>query len=475
MVIVNDQPQTHVAQLPPRVVIAAPQGRSGKTIVSIGLCAAFTRRGLSVQPFKKGPDYIDPSWLAAAANRSCRNIDPFLIAEGTWLTAFRRASQGADLALVEGAMGLYDSFDPGGWGSTAHTARLLDAPVILVINAARMTRSIAAMITGYQRFEPETNIAGVILNNVSGSRHERKLKAAVEQYCGIPVLGSIPRDHNLGIAQRHLGIIPYREAQDSTVVIDRVCHCLEDHVNLDGILAIARSASGGYMVDVETPGKKETVVRVGVMLDRVFTFYYPENLEALTQAGADLVFIDSLQNQQLPDIDGLYIGGGFPELFLAELQANGGLRQDIAQAIEDGLPVYAECAGLMYLCRGIRWHGQWYEMVGVIPSEVEIRQQTQGHGYVVVEVTGDNPLFPVGLTLRGHEFHHSSLSQLDGLKFAYGMRRGQGIDGKVDAIVYKNVFAAYTHLHALGVPQWAEAFVSLALRERKCQQSLLKT
>lgn len=315
--------------------------------------------------------------------------------------------------------------------------------------------------------------AGVILNNVSGSRHERKLRTAVEQYCGIPVLGSIPKDRNLSISERHLGLIPYRETQDSTSVIDRIYHHLKENLNLDSILDIARSASDGYAMDVETPTKKATAVRVGVMLDRVFSFYYPENLEALTRAGADLVFIDSLRDQRLPDIGGLYIGGGFPELFLEELEANRSLRQDIAQAIENGLPVYAECAGLMYLCQGIRWRGQWHEMVGVIPSEVEICQQPQGHGYVMVEVTGDNPLFPIGLTLRGHEFHHSRLSRLTGLKFAYKMGRGQGINGKVDGIVYKNVFAAYTHLHALGVPQWAEAFVSLALRERKCQPSFL--
>ena len=205
------------------------------------------------------------------------------------------------------------------------------------------------------------------------------------------------------------------------------------------------------------------------MLDRVFTFYYPDNLEALNQAGAELVFIDSLQEPRLPEIDGLYIGGGFPELFLKELEANRSLRQNIAQAIEDGLPVYAECAGLMYLCQGIQWHGQRREMVGVFPSEVEICEKPQGHGYVVTEVTGENPLFPIGLTLRGHEFHYSRLSQLAGLNFAYRLQRGWGIDGKVDAIIYKNVFAAYTHLHALGVPLWAEAFVSLVLGERKRQ------
>lgn len=207
------------------------------------------------------------------------------------------------------------------------------------------------------------------------------------------------------------------------------------------------------------------------MLDPVFSFYYPDNLEALSLAGAELVFINSLQHR-LPEIDGLYLGGGFPEFFLESLEANRELRHDIADAVEDGLPVYAECAGLMYLCQGIRWQGRYHEMVGAIPAEVEIAHRPRGHGYVVAEVTAENPLFPVGLTLRGHEFHHSKLVKSDGLKFAYRMRRGRGVDGKVDGVIYKNVFAAYTHLHALGVPQWAEAFVSLASQEQKCQPSL---
>ncbi|MFC1971820.1 cobyrinate a,c-diamide synthase [Chloroflexota bacterium] len=451
------------------VLISAPQGRSGKSVVSLALCAAFIRRGLVVQPFKRGPDYIDPSWLTAAAGRSCRNIDPYLMPEGVCLDSFHKASSEADLAIVEGAMGLYDGLDSAGWGSTAHVARLLSVPVILVVNAARMTRSVAAMVMGYQKFEPETGIAGVILNNVSGSRHENKLRAAIEQHCGIPVLGGIPRDDSLCIPQRHLGIIPYRETSNANLVIDRISRYVERHLDLDGILDIARRAAGGRVTDSEIRTRKDAVVKLGVVLDRVFTFYYPENLEALTQAGAELVFIDSLQDQRLPDIDGLYIGGGFPELFLEELEANRSLREDIARAVEDGLPVYAECAGLMYLCRGIRWNNKVNEMVGVIQGEVEMCQKPQGHGYVEVEVANENPLFPVGLTLRGHEFHHSRLHQSAGLKSVYKVLRGRGINGKIDAIVYKNVLAAYTHLHALGVPQWAEAFVSLALRERKCQ------
>jgi len=449
-------------------IIAAPRGQSGKTIISTGLCAAFVQCGLSVQPFKKGPDYIDPSWLTAAAGRSCRNIDSFMIPEEIWLTSFRKACRRADLALVEGAMGLYDSLDSEGLGSTAYMSRLLRVPVILVVNSTRMTRSIAAMVMGYQKFEPETDIAGVILNNVSGNRHEHKLRTAVEHYCGIPVLGSMPKDDSICIPQRHLGIVPYREAKETTtLVIDRIRHRIEENLDLPGILAIAQRVGDSKTTKEVEPIEKETVVRIGVMLDKVFTFYYPENLEALTQAGADLVFIDSLRDQRLPDIDGLYIGGGFPELFLEELEANRSLREDIARAVEDELPVYAECAGLMYLCRRIHWDDKWHEMVGIINNEIEICQKPQGHGYVEIEVTGQNQLFSTGLTMRGHEFHYSKLSHSTDLKCAYSMKRGHGIDGKVDAISYKNVLASYTHLHALGVPKWAEAFVSLALRNKR--------
>jgi len=464
--MVSNQLGTQANRWPPRVVIAAPQGQSGKTTISLGLCAAFTQRGLVVQPFKKGPDYIDPSWLTAAANRDCRNLDIFLIPKERLLLSFQHACQGADLALVEGAMGLYDSSDIDGEESTAQVARLLGSPVILVVNTARMTRSVAAMVTGYQRFEPNTNIAGVILNNVSGSRHESKLVAAIEKYCGILVLGCMPRDHNLNITQRHLGLIPCAETERAASIIKRISDSVNTHLDLDGILAIASKSAVQWISATSEPEREPSLVRIGVMADRVFSFYYPENLDALRQAGADLVFINSLRDQKLPDIDGLYLGGGFPELFIKELEGNSTLCLDVAQAVRNGLPVYAECAGLIYLCQGVHWHGHRYEMVGAIPGEVEMCQQPQGHGYVEVEVVNENPLFPVGMKLRGHEFHYSKLSKLDGLKFAYKVLRGQGIDGQ-DGIVYNNILATYTHLHALGVPQWAEAFVSLALRERK--------
>ncbi len=451
------------------VVVSAPQGRSGKTIVSLALCALLRKRGLVVQPFKKGPDYIDPSWLTGAAGRGCRNLDLFFMAEESLPAYFRRMCHGADVAVVEGAMGLYDGLDSG-WGSTAHVARALSLPVILVVNTSRMTGSIAALVTGFQRFQPEVGVAGVVLNNVSGTRHERKLRIAVERYCGIPVVGSVPRDPDLLVKERHLGLIPFSEDEHAKSVVDRVCSLLEPNLDLDGILDVALRFETASPVRQRSVKSEKHLSRIGVMLDRVFNFYYADNLEALSEAGAELVFIDSLRDR-LPRVDGLYIGGGFPEFFLRDLEANVGLRKDIANAAEAGMPMYGECAGLMYLCRGIWWQDRYHEMVGAIPAEVEIRRRPQGHGYAVAEVVGDNPLFPVGTTVRGHEFHHSRLVASAGLDFVYRMRRGRGVAGGMDGIVHKNVFAAYTHLHVAGAPMWAEAFVSLASAEWKRERS----
>ncbi len=447
------------------VLISAPQGRSGKTIASLALCAAFKRRGLVVQPFKKGPDYIDPSWLTEAAGRNCRNLDPFLMLEDIMLDSFKQACFGADIAIAEGAMGLFDGPESAGWGSTAHLAQILNLPVILIVDCTRMTGSIAAMVSGYQHFQPDVHIGGIILNNVSGPRHERKLKTAVEEHCKIPVVGSIPRNSGLNLTQRHLGHIPFPENEGAEPVIERIRSIIEPKLDLDAIMAIAASFTIDGQQNLDMVADQTEKVRIGVIRDRVFNFYYPENLTELERAGAELVFIDSLKDS-LPSIDGLLIGGGFPELFLEELEANHKLRTSIAEAIEDGLPVYAECAGLMYLCKAINWQGRRCEMVGVIPTEVELSKRPQGHGYVEAEVSVENPLFPTGMAFRGHEFHHSKLVEPDKLEFVYRVKRGHGAGEGIDGIKYKNAVAAYTHLHALGTPQWAQSFVELVLKER---------
>ncbi|MFC2027895.1 cobyrinate a,c-diamide synthase [Chloroflexota bacterium] len=450
------------------VLISAPQGRSGKTIASLALCAILRKRGFAVQPFKKGPDYIDPSWLTEAAGRNCHNLDPFLMPEKAMLESFHQNCIGSDIAIVEGAMGLFDGPESAGWGSTAHLARLLNLPVILVVDCTRMTGSIAAMVSGYQHFQSDIHIAAVILNNVSGPRHERKLRTAVEEHCKIPVVGSIPRDQNLNMTQRHLGHIPFPENDGAEPIIERICSKLEPCLDLDKTLTIAGVSVGNRSINEIDSAEKHELVKIGVIKDKVFNFYYPENLEELNRAGAELVFIDSLQ-ERLPEVDGLYIGGGFPEFFLEELEANRKLRREIAESIERGMPVYAECAGLMYLCKAINWQGKRHEMVGAISAEIELSKRPQGHGYVEAEVSVENPLFPVGMILRGHEFHHSKLIEPDKLEFANRVKRGHGAGEGVDGIIYKNVFAAYTHLHALGTPQWAQAFVELVLRERKNQ------
>jgi len=483
----------------PRLVIAAPQGRSGKTTVTLGLCAAFKARGLGVQPFKKGPDYIDPSWLSEAAGRPCRSLDTvFYEKPEDFLRAFVRPAQQADLSIVEGNHGLFDSFDETGIGSTAAVARTLEAPILLVVNATRIGRSAAAIVHGCQTFEPETNIAGVIFNNVAHGRHEERLRQAVENHCGIPVLGAIPRDKKLTIPDRHLGLIP-REEEDSLLSAIMTCQrAIEHHLDLDMILDIARSARSLPILD--EPETTESaisspIVKIGVLRDRAFTFYYPENLEALEEAGAELFFIDAFHDTKLSPVDALYIGGGFPEMFMEELSANLALRVTIKGAIENDLPVYAECGGLMYLSQRIRWGEKSAEMVGALSCEIEMTGKPQGHGYVVAQVEKENPFFAPGTILRGHEFHNSRLLEVRCTLFngsdssedqsrlsdqnskgrrnvltAYRLSRGNGIGESRDGILYRNVLASYTHLHCGGAPNWAAGFVRRALEYRETRQ-----
>ena len=504
------------------VVIGAPQGRSGKTTVTLGLCAALRRSGLSVQPFKKGPDYIDPSWLSEAAGRACRSLDPFFLqGEAALQEAFWQGMAGAQFGVVEGNHGLYDSAagdgqEDDGQGSTAAVARALGAPVLLVINAARMGRSAAALVAGYLHFEPETPIRGVILNNVSGSRHESRLRRAIEAHCGVPVLGALGRDEALAIPDRHLGLVPRGEEDGLLPAIAACREAVERGVEVEEVVRIggdlsprppSRGGKGETMGAGEvgmarlTPprlpsrgGKGETMgagevgmasltppwpsplagrgeaalpgsgTVVGVIRDRAFSFYYAENLEALERAGGRLVFLDALRDERLPaGLGALVIGGGFPEVFMDALQANAGLRGEIRRAVEHGLPVYADCGGLMYLSRGITWQGRRAEMVGALPVEVEMTGKPQGHGYVLAQVDAPNPFFLAGTVLRGHEFHQSRLIGLtEGLATGMQLSRGRGLGGGRDAIVYRNVWASYTHLHAAGAPQWAEGVVRSA-------------
>ncbi len=446
-----------------RLAIGAPHGRSGKTTITLGLIAAFKRMGLVVQPFKKGPDFIDPGWLSLAAGRTCRSLDLYFVDKDRLVEQFVTGSKAADIAVIEGAMGLYDGLDLEGSDSTAAVARAVKAPILMVIDTTRMTRSAAAMIKGFQNFEPGTEIAGVILNKVARSRHEDMLRNSIEHYTGIPVLGAIPKQKTPLIAERHLGLVTVNEWERVNELLENLGRQMDQYTDLKAILEIAGAAEPlpEYAVN---PTKTDRKARIGIIKDNVFSFYYPENLEALEQAGAELVFINSLKDANLPDIQGLYIGGGFPEVFGQELEQNVSLRASIRKSVLNGLPVYAECGGLMYLSRRIHHGGGSFEMCGVLPCDTQMSSRPKGHGYTGMMTTSPNYLFEIGSEIRGHEFHHSQVCNVDAneMQCIYKVNRGYGIDGRADGLIVQNVIASYNHLYAPSHPEWAKNFVTKA-------------
>nr|MBT8076303.1 cobyrinate a,c-diamide synthase [Gammaproteobacteria bacterium] len=370
--------------------VAAAHKSSGKTTVSIGLTAALVRQGLAVQPFKKGPDYIDPLWLARAAGRPCYNLDFFIQSRAEICATFSTHLPDGSIGLIEGNKGLFDGIDVRGSDSNAALATMLAAPVVLVIDTGGITRGIAPLIRGYLDFDPDVDIRGVILNKVGGARHESKLRAALEHYTDTEVLGAIGRDRALEIPERHLGLVPANEASGPGTadrVISRLAGTVEAGVDLDRIIDIAGAA--GFpeaCLDMSDRSQRQVTtvkpnVRIAIARDAAFGFYYPDDLEAFEQAGAELIPFDTLRDQKLPEADGLFIGGGFPETHLRELSANHSLLAEIKQALLAGKPAYAECGGLMYLARKIEWRGDSADMVGFVPADVIVGQRPQGRGY----------------------------------------------------------------------------------------------
>jgi len=455
------------ARNPHRFLVSAAHKSSGKTTIAIGLAHALRERGLAVQTFKKGPDYIDPMWLTAASGRRCRNLDPYLSDTAEYRGAFRRHAATADVSMVEGNKGLYDGLALDGSNSNAALAKALGLPVVLVIDARGMTRGIAPLILGYQAFDRDVRIAGVILNNLGGSRHEAKLRMVVEHYTDVRVLGAVHCDPRLVIAERHLGLTPSNEADEVAQRIAAIGGLVGAQVDVDAVLRLAADvpplAAPGDAVTAPFPPAAAPDLRIGVLQDRAFGFYYADDLDALRAAGATLVRIDALTDAQLPNVDGLFIGGGFPELHAAGLESNAALRGKIRAAIDAGLPVYAECGGLMYLARSLTYKGQTHRMVGVIPGDVVMHDRPVGRGYVTLEESADFPwgAAPAGEgTIRAHEFHYSSIENLPAdLRCAYEVRRGHGVDGRRDGIVVRNVLASYAHLRSTGGNAWARRFV----------------
>lgn len=456
----------------PRVVIAGTGGDSGKTLVSLSLALAWRDQGHRVAAFKKGPDYIDRAWLAWASDMEARNLDSYLVPGDRLVGSFIETATGvrSRVSLVEGNRGLHDGLDGAGTYSTAELAKLLDAPVVLLLDATKTTRTAAAVALGCQQVDPDCRVAGVILNRVAGARHEKVLRDAVEQITGLPVFGVIPRQPDLAdlLPDRHLGLVTPAEHDAQAALAKRLTELGSAYLDTDGLLALADSAPPLDPVEapkVEAPQVGSTV-RIGYFWDKAFTFYYPENLEALERAGAELTPLSALADTALGAVDALYIGGGFPETQAQGLMDNAAMRGAVKAAAAEGLPIYAECGGLMYLAESLTWMGETYAMAGVLPLQLSVEKRPQGHGYMEVETDGDSPFLPRGIRLRGHEFHYSRVPGKTPLSTVYRVLRGTGLGEGRDGLRQGNTVASYLHLHALGVPEWAPGLVAAARRFR---------
>ncbi|NNE64546.1 MAG: cobyrinate a,c-diamide synthase [Gammaproteobacteria bacterium] len=444
--------------------LSAAHKSSGKTMLSIGLSAAFRERQLSVQCFKKGPDYIDPIWLSLAAGNPCQNLDFYTSSKEFIRAQFHHYGVDNQVILVEGNKGLHDGISVDGSDSNAAMAKLLNLPVVLVIDTAGITRGIAPLLQGYINFDPEIDIAGVILNKVGGRRHTAKLINAVENYTDLPVFGAITRDPSLALCERHLGLVPGNEiGDDASILIEKWRQQVEKEIDLEALLKLGPPRQP--QTDIQFfQSARQSRLRIAIARDAVFGFYYAADLERFAALGVDLVNFDTTRDKLLPDnIDGLFIGGGFPETNLHSISRNTSLLLDIKQKIESGLPTYAECGGLMYLCRRISYKGQCADVAGVIPADVMMHDKPQGRGYVKLEAGKKHPWCDQhkSTEIHAHEFHYSTLTNCEEpLKFGYRITRGQGIDGINDGIICYNLLASYSHLRHTDSCPWVDQFIN---------------
>ncbi|MCL1979212.1 MAG: hydrogenobyrinic acid a,c-diamide synthase (glutamine-hydrolyzing) [Methanomassiliicoccaceae archaeon] len=440
----------------PRVVIAGTHSGAGKSTITMGLLMALKKRGLNPQSFKAGPDYLDPMHHTMALGKECRNLD-------TWMFGneieklFVNGSEGSGISVIEGVMGLYDGMDGiNEEGSTAHLSKVLKAPVILVIDASSMARSAGAMALGYKEYDKNTALAGVIFNMVGSPSHLRMLESSLGS---IPCLGGVYRNECMEIESRHLGLVPAAENFDMKRY-ERISEHVERCVDIDMLVKIAGSAPPfGRKYEKEPPGKSR--VRIGVARDRAFNFYYVHNIESMAEAGAEIVPFSPIDDD-LPDVDGLYLGGGYPELFSAGLERNIGMRAAVKKASDDGMPIYAECGGMMYLSKNISdMEGKRYEMCGIFGSESRMRNSERVLGYVQMTSNTDSILCEKGWTVRGHEFHYSATAPAGQERYAFELSLGKGIEKGKDGMMAGNTVAGYTHIHFASNPKIPRRYVDL--------------
>lgn len=449
----------------PRLVIAANHSGAGKTTIVTGLLAALAGRGLKVQSYKVGPDYIDPGYHRLASGKPAHNLDTWLLPAEKMVSIFADTSANNDIVIIEGVMGLHDG-GRSGISSTAAIAKLLNAPVVLVLDARSMGESAAATALGYKLYDPEVNFAGVIINRIGSESHHMMISEALERL-NIPVLGAIKRNAALTMPERHLGLTPVTE-HDAGQTLQILSEQINRQVSIDQIIKVAQQAPPLRWVSKQQEQSGASGIRIGVAMDDVFTFYYSQSLDALVAAGAELVPFSPLQDTSLPDVDGLILGGGFPEMFVEQLAANHKIRQAIARVGRQGMPIYAECGGLMYLCRQITdFSGRSHEMTGLVPATCVMQSKLETVGYVEAAALRDNVLCQAGEVIRGHEFHFSRMVPDDAdtaFPWAFQFKKIRTGATYPGGFMTDNILASYLHLHFAGNEKMARRFIE------KCKQ-----
>jgi cobyrinic acid a,c-diamide synthase len=429
---------------------------------------ALSATGLTVQGFKVGPDFIDPTYHTAVTNRKSRNLDAWLLSQKRVLELFHQNTTGCDIAVVEGVMGLYDGLNGTEVrGSTAHLAKLLKSPVILVLDISGMARSAAAVVAGCKVLDKRLTISGVVLNRVAGEKHVKMCKDTIESITAVPVVGALPKNSDILLPERHLGLVPTNEKSEVAQRLKNISEFVRANVDVDRIIEIAKTAPSLPVVPFKRINRNQRV-RIGVAYDEAFNFYYQDALDTLTEMGAELEHFSPIHDKHVPeDFDGLYIGGGFPEVLGKGLEANHSMRSSVKKKAEEGMPIFAECGGLMYLTRSITdFDGLRHSMVGVLDCETLMTKLTLN--YTDAVVIRDNILAKSGNSIKGHEFHFSKLDGVPSdIQFAYEMRRGVGIDRKKDGWTQYSILAQYMHTHLAASPKYASNFIKACLDSSK--------
>ncbi|AZR74548.1 hypothetical protein BBF96_14825 [Anoxybacter fermentans] len=450
----------------PRLVIAGTQSGVGKTTITLGIMAALSRRGFKVAPYKVGPDYIDPGFHTFVTNTKSRNLDLWLLTEEKVKYLFQKNSRDFEISIIEGVMGLYDGVGTKkDKASTAHLAKVLKAPLVLVIDGSGISASAAAQVLGYQLYDRNIDFKGVIVNKVSGEAHYQLIKEAIERDTGIKCFGYLPKTAQIELKSRHLGLVPGMEVKELKSQIDKLIKLVEDFINLEGLMELGKKApqlkiqkESEEIRQLKIKARDISSVKIGIAYDKAFNFYYQDNLDLLKELGAELVYFSPLYDSKLPsDLDGLYIGGGFPEVFGAELEENKSMRQSIAWAIKNRMPVYAECGGLMYLTREIKTlNNQSYQMVGAILTASIVTERLQRFGYVEIKM-GKNLFNVQGCVIPAHEFHYSKLQDDSKLPYTYQIRKKT--KNWQCGVGTENLLAGYPHLHFYSYPRLALEFI----------------